>query len=174
MYAYDDARVYAINSAFLPVPGPLWAEAYLFTPDGVTFSTSSGGLSTGLEPDAVAALFAVMTPAAVRARLGPNRTYFVSLALHRGLSAAGPIISQGTYWLSTTEDVLDWGASTFYNTPCSAFADYRDLLGLGPPKLEVGILKHYLHVRYTKCNWHTSAKCRCTRITRTPGQQLLT
>lgn len=47
--------------------------------------------------------------------------------------------SSGTYWLSTTPDVLDWPQSTWYNTPCSSFADYADLRALPPAPLVVDV-----------------------------------
>ena len=137
MYAYDDSRVYAINSAYIPVAGPLWGDAELFTPNGVSFFHASGGLPSGLVADEVAPLFSLPTPAEVRARLGPRRTYLVALTLYSGPTSASPIVSQGTYWLSTNEDVLDWNASTFYNTPCTAFADFTDLRKLEPAELQV-------------------------------------
>lgn len=136
MYAYDDARVYAINSAYRPVPGPLWAEAQLLTPNASVFASASASVPSGLDADAVVALFSLPMPAEVLAVLGPGRTYLVALSLREGTSS-GRVLSQGTYWLSTSPDVLDWNASTYLTTPCSAFADFRDLLGLGPAQLDV-------------------------------------
>lgn len=137
MYAYDDARAYVVNSAFTDVTSPLWAEAQLLAPNGSVFANATGELTHGLASDAVTRVLSLPPPAEVRLRLGSHRTYFVALKLHNGSSAAGPVVSQGTYWLSTSEDVLDWEATTWYNTPCTAFADFRDLLGLGPARLEV-------------------------------------
>ena len=94
MYAYDDARVYAVNSAFTAVPGPLWAASQLFFPNGSVFDSVSGGLSEGLPADGVALAFALPTPAAVRSRLGPHRTYFVALSMYNGSSDAAPVVSR--------------------------------------------------------------------------------
>lgn len=161
MYAYDDARAYAVNSLFAPVTGPLWGEAALFTGNGTVFATAAGGLPDGLPGDGAAPLFALPTPDAVRAVLGPRRTYFVGLTLYYGSSnASGAVVSaaaggamrfrgrsralgaqasRGTYWLSTSPDVLDWPGSTWYNTPCSAYADYGDLRALPPAPLTVTV-----------------------------------
>jgi exo-1,4-beta-D-glucosaminidase len=142
MYAYDDARAYAVNSLFTPVPGPLWGEAELFTGDGVVFANASGALAEGLAPDGVTAVFALPTQAEVAALIGPRRTYFVALRLRQGApgNTTGPVVAQSTYWLSTQEDVLDWAQSTYITTPCSTYADYSDLLALPPAPLRLDAL----------------------------------
>ena len=45
-------------------------------------------------------------------------------------SSTGAVETTNTYWLSAQPDVLDWNASTFYRTPCSAYTDYSGLCHL--------------------------------------------
>jgi len=52
-------------------------------------------------------------------------------------SAPGQLVTENAYWLSTAEDVLEWGQSTFYNTPCSAYANFSALHSLPPVQLNV-------------------------------------
>jgi exo-1,4-beta-D-glucosaminidase len=52
-------------------------------------------------------------------------------------SAPGQLVTENAYWLSTAEDVLEWGQSTFYNTPCSAYANFSALHRLPPVQLNV-------------------------------------
>ena len=49
--------------------------------------------------------------------------------------AAGAVVDEGTYWLSTAPDVIDWSSSTWYNTPCSAWASFADLRSLAAAPL---------------------------------------
>jgi exo-1,4-beta-D-glucosaminidase len=47
------------------------------------------------------------------------------------------IVSQNFYWLSSTEDVLDWEKSTWYYTPTSSYADLTQLKDLPEVQLKV-------------------------------------
>jgi exo-1,4-beta-D-glucosaminidase len=64
-----------------------------------------------------------------------STTYFLKLELH---DAAGKLVSDNFYWLSTKPDVLDWDKKldTVY-TPQSAYADLSGLNTLPPVKLRV-------------------------------------
>jgi exo-1,4-beta-D-glucosaminidase len=53
--------------------------------------------------------------------------YFLDLRLK---TSDGATIASNLYWLSTTEDVLDLGASTWFYTPNSAYADFTGLARL--------------------------------------------
>ncbi len=68
---------------------------------------------------------------------GLTTTYFLKLELH---NAAGKLIRDNFYWLSTKPDVLDWAkrSDTVY-TPQKEFADLTGLNDL--PKSKVGITK---------------------------------
>jgi len=69
------------------------------------------------------------------AAAGAADVYLLRLTLTD--QAAKVVVSSNTYWLSTSPDVLDWNASTWYNTPCSSYADYSGLRKLQPPALSV-------------------------------------
>jgi len=68
---------------------------------------------------------------------GLTPTYFLKLELH---NAAGKLLSENFYWLSTKPDVLDWAkrSDTVY-TPQKVFADLTGLNDL--PKTTVMITK---------------------------------
>jgi exo-1,4-beta-D-glucosaminidase len=64
--------------------------------------------------------------------LGP--VYFLDLKLK---DAAGQIVSDNFYWLSTRTDVMDYPATTWFVTPIKEFADFRVLESLPRVKLKV-------------------------------------
>jgi len=68
---------------------------------------------------------------------GLTTTYFLKLELH---NAAGKLVSENFYWLSTKPDVLDWAKrnGTAY-TPQKEFGDLTGLNSL--PKARVAITK---------------------------------
>lgn len=53
---------------------------------------------------------------------GLSTTYFVRLLLK---DAAGTVVDRNVYWLSTKADTLNYGASTWYHTPQSGYADLK-------------------------------------------------
>ncbi len=53
---------------------------------------------------------------------------FVRLTLSN--ATTDETVATADYWISATPDVLDWGASTFYRTPCSSYVDYNGLCAL--------------------------------------------
>ena len=63
-----------------------------------------------------------------------SSTYFLRLTLEDG---KGQTISSNFYWLSTSDDVLDWGKSTWYYTPTNSYADMTALEKLAPVNLLV-------------------------------------
>jgi exo-1,4-beta-D-glucosaminidase len=65
---------------------------------------------------------------------GISKTYFLRLQLH---DAAGALVSDNFYWLSTKPDTLDWGhkQDTVY-TPQKDFGDFSGLNSLPQVKLE--------------------------------------
>ncbi|PWT92826.1 MAG: glycosyl hydrolase family 2 [Blastocatellia bacterium] len=63
-----------------------------------------------------------------------SSTYFLDLTL---ADEHGETVSKNFYWLSKTDDVLDWAKSTWYYTPTSSFADMTQLSALPPVKLNV-------------------------------------
>ncbi len=55
---------------------------------------------------------------------GLSKTYFVRLRME---NRSGRVVDRSFYWLSTRPDVFNWKASTWYYTPLSSYADFRDL-----------------------------------------------
>ena len=58
--------------------------------------------------------------------INTNGTYFMRLTLYKS-DSFGEVLSLNTYWLSNNMDVNNWKKSTWYNTPCSSYADFEDL-----------------------------------------------
>ena len=63
-----------------------------------------------------------------------SSTYFLRLTLEDERRDA---ISSNFYWLSKTDDALDWSKSTWYYTPTSSFADMTQLSELPPVRLNL-------------------------------------
>ena len=70
---------------------------------------------------------------------GLSTTYFLKLDLTDG---AGRVISRNFYWLSTHPDVNEFANSTWYATPLSSYADYRDLGTLPKVRVNVSAASH--------------------------------
>jgi exo-1,4-beta-D-glucosaminidase len=66
-----------------------------------------------------------------------SQTFFVKLTL----KDRAEIVSQNLYWLSSTNDVLDWDKSTWYFTPTSAYADMTQLKSLPEVQLKISATK---------------------------------
>jgi exo-1,4-beta-D-glucosaminidase len=50
--------------------------------------------------------------------------------------AAGNVLNRNVYWLSPTEDQLDWDKSTWYITPVAKYADFRSLKTIDPAQVQ--------------------------------------
>lgn len=57
--------------------------------------------------------------------------------------SAGTVLSRNVYWLTNTVDVLDWGKSTWYYTPCETFVNYTALSTLETAKMSVSTEQVY-------------------------------
>ncbi|MGE5816641.1 MAG: glycoside hydrolase family 2 protein, partial [Deltaproteobacteria bacterium] len=127
-YSYDDASVVVVNSTYEAIKG-LKVSAKIYDIDAkekaardATIDLAADGVSKALDlprPDG-------LTP-----------TYFLKLQLH---DAAGKLLGDNFYWLSTKADTLDWGKrkDTVY-TPQKDFADLTGLENL--PKVKLSISK---------------------------------
>jgi exo-1,4-beta-D-glucosaminidase len=62
-----------------------------------------------------------------------SATFFVRLTLEDRQR----IMSRNFYWLSSTDDVLDWEKSTWYYTPTSSYADMTQLKNLPEVQLKI-------------------------------------
>jgi exo-1,4-beta-D-glucosaminidase len=65
---------------------------------------------------------------------GLGRTYFLKLDLS---DDAGQVLSRNFYWLSTHPDMNDFAKSSWYSTPQSAYADFKDLGNLPRVRLDL-------------------------------------
>jgi exo-1,4-beta-D-glucosaminidase len=59
---------------------------------------------------------------------GASNPVFLRLTLLD--AGSGLEVQRNLYWLSAEPDVLDWNASNFYRTPCSAYTNYSGLCDL--------------------------------------------
>jgi exo-1,4-beta-D-glucosaminidase len=63
-----------------------------------------------------------------------GKTWFLDLQLQ---DSAGNPLSDNVYWLSAKPDVLDYGKSEWFYTPCKEWADLTALNGLKPATVQV-------------------------------------
>ena len=82
-------------------------------------------------------------------------TFFVKLTLEDRQQ----VVSRNFYWLSSTEDVLDWEKSTWYYTPTTSYADMSQLKSLPEVQLKIsatktrqGVGRELAHVKVSNPN----------------------
>jgi len=129
MYSYNDNSIWIVNSLYVantPAP-PITAEISVYTINSVNVYNHSLTVSS-LPADSSWKIFQL-----------PNidnlsKTYFLRLSL---TGQSNTVISSNTYWLSTSQDVLEWGSSSWFRTPCSSYADFTLLKGLPKVQLKV-------------------------------------
>jgi len=141
-YSYDDRSIVVVNGFYQQFNG-LKASAKIYNLD----MTEKFSAQTNLDitADGVKRVFTLPDPA----DLSP--VYFVKLTL---TDAAGKLVSDNFYWLSTQGDTLDKPrqGSDWYYTPTKQFADFKALNMLPPVKLNViakssgGAREHTTHV----------------------------
>jgi exo-1,4-beta-D-glucosaminidase len=124
-YSYDDRSVVAVNNTLRPL-GRVKLTARVFDIDLAEKFTKA--VTLDLPVDSNVRAFSLPT------REGLTPTYFLKLTLE---ADDGELLSSNFYWLSTKEDVLDFDKSTWYYTPASAYADYKQLQGLPRTTLNV-------------------------------------
>jgi len=129
-YSYDDDSVAVINGTYELLKGTR-VSAKIYSIDGK--ERASRGATLDLPADSSTKAFDLPKPD------GLTTTYFLKLELH---NAAGKLIRDNFYWLSTKPDVLDWAkrSDTVY-TPQKEFADLTGLNSL--PKAKVTITKSF-------------------------------
>ena len=125
-YGYNDNSVAVVNGTYEPIKG-LKVTAKLFNIDGREVAKQDANLD--IASDSAAKALDLPKPRNL------STTYFLKLYLH---DAAGKLISENFYWLSTKPDTLDWSkrSDTVY-TPQKEFADLTGLNSLPPVKLEL-------------------------------------
>jgi len=131
-YSYDDNSIWIVNSQYTPHTTPVSVTAEVYNVDGyrIYLTTVQHGQ---IRADTSQNVFTLphLTNMSV--------AYFVLLQLRD--TASNALITDNSYWLSTKQDVLDWKKSTFYNTPCTAYADFTLLHTLPPVDLVVNYTK---------------------------------
>jgi len=118
-YSYSDKAIVVVNST-LQSYANMNATAKVYNLDGTLKYNNSVVLSS-VGPDSSTAAFNV--PAIT----GLTGAYFLRLTL---TDASSNVISNQTYWLSTTPDVLNWRKTSWYDTPTSSYANYTTLATL--------------------------------------------
>ncbi len=127
-YSYDDNSVAVINGTYEALKG-MKVSAKIYNVDAQEKASRDATLD--LTPDSSTKAFDLPAPE------GLTPAYFLKLQLH---DAAGKLVSDNFYWLSTKPDVLDWaGRKDTVYTPQKEFADLTGLNGL--PKARVAITK---------------------------------
>ena len=127
-YSYDDNSVSVVNSTYDALKG-MKVSAKIFSIEAKEKGSKSANLD--LDADSSTKAFELPTPE------GLSTTYFLKLQLH---DAAGKLVSDNFYWLSTKLDTLDWaGRSDTVYTPQRDFSDLTGLNSL--PKARVAITK---------------------------------
>jgi exo-1,4-beta-D-glucosaminidase len=127
-YSYDDDSVAVINGTYEALKGTK-VSAKIYSIDAK--EKASREATVDLRADSSTKAFDLPKPE------GLTPTYFLKLELR---DAAGKLVSENFYWLSTKADVLDWAkrSDTVY-TPQKEFGDLTGLNSL--PKVRVAITK---------------------------------
>jgi exo-1,4-beta-D-glucosaminidase len=127
-YSYDDNSVAVINGTYEALKG-VKVSAKIYNIDAKEKASREATLDLGADSSTRA--FDLPKPD------GLTPTYFLKLELRE---AAGKLLSDNFYWLSTKADVLDWDKrqDTVY-TPQKEFADLTGLNSL--PKAKIAITK---------------------------------
>jgi exo-1,4-beta-D-glucosaminidase len=127
-YSYDDNSINVVNSTYEALKG-MKVTAKIYNIDAKEKASRDAKLD--LAADSATKAFDLPTPE------GLSTTYFLKLQLH---DAAGKLVSDNFYWLSTKADTLDWaGRTDTVYTPQKDFADLTALNSL--PKAKVAITK---------------------------------
>jgi exo-1,4-beta-D-glucosaminidase len=84
-----------------------------------------------------------------------SQTFFLRLTLEDRQKT----VSRNFYWLSLTDDVLDWEKSTWYYTPTTSYADMTQLKNLPEVQLKIsatkthqGVGKEVAHITFSNPN----------------------
>src|SRR6266849_6741937 len=115
-YSYDDNSIAVINGTYESIKGAR-VSAKIYSIDAKEKGSREATLD--LAADNSIKAFDLPTPE------GLTPTYFLKLELH---DAAGKLLSDNFYWLSTKPDVLDWAKRT--DTVYTPQKEFGDLTGL--------------------------------------------
>ena len=127
-YSYDDNSVNVVNSTYDALKG-MKVTAKIYNIDAK--ERAAKDIKLDLAADSSTKALDLPTPE------GLSTTYFLKLELH---DAAGKLVDDNFYWLSTKLDTLDWaGRSDTVYTPQKDFSDLTGLNNL--PKAKVSVTK---------------------------------
>jgi len=115
LYGYDDKQIAVVNHTRTAANG-LTASAKVYNLDGTLKYSNSAGVSVGA--DGSVRVFAIPSIT------GLTSTYFLKLDLTDG---GGQTVSRNFYWLSTRAEIHNYGASDWYYTPVTQYADFTAL-----------------------------------------------
>ena len=143
-YSYDDNSVAVVNSRYEPL-GAMKATARIYNVDGS--EKYSHDVKMDVPADGSVKAFDLPAPDQW------STTYFLRLDLH---DAAGKLVSDNFYWLSTKPDTLDWKKrrGTAY-TPQKDYGDITALSQLPAVKLT---LSERVFPRASKAVMHVTVK----------------
>ena len=130
-YSYDDNSVNVVNSTYETLKG-MKVSARIYDLDAREKASKKATLDVAA--DSSPKVFDLPTPE------GLSTTYFLKLELH---DAAGKLVSDNFYWLSTKLDTLDWaGRTDTVYTPQKDFGDLTGLNNLPKAKLTITKMRH--------------------------------
>jgi exo-1,4-beta-D-glucosaminidase len=125
-YSYDDNSVAVVNSRYEPVSG-MNVSAKIYSVDAT--EKYSHAEKVDIPADGSVKAFNLPAPA--------DLTYFLRLELH---DAAGKLVSDNFYWLSSKPDALNWKGRK--DTAYTPQADFGDLTALNQlPQLTLAVQK---------------------------------
>jgi len=131
LYSYDDKSIWVVNSLYKQQCNVV-AKGLVYSVDGKLLYNHTANVDC-VASDASVKLFSIPSIPSL------STAYFVRLSLTDQTS--GNVVSQNDYWLSTVPDVIDWKKSTWFNTPCTSYGDFKLLSTLPKVTLVVQVDK---------------------------------
>jgi exo-1,4-beta-D-glucosaminidase len=123
VFSYDDRSIWLVNSTYKAAPG-ITVSARVLDLNAQEKWTQQQKVD--LASDGTQRLFEVPQPE------GISGAYFLVLTAK---DAGGKQVGSNFYWLSTTQETLDFSKSEWYMTPTAQFADFTSLSQM--PKVRV-------------------------------------
>ncbi|HCT77791.1 MAG TPA: hypothetical protein DGT23_14610, partial [Micromonosporaceae bacterium] len=114
-YSLDNRSVHVVNSR-PTAANNLTARVNVYNLDGTSKYSFEGAVN-------VAGYGAKSSVVTIPALTGLSAAYFVKLTLTEG----GNEVSRNVYWLSTSNDVINWSGNTWYYVPTSSYANLKSL-----------------------------------------------
>ncbi|MFD9943738.1 fibronectin type III domain-containing protein [Nonomuraea sp. NPDC059023] len=124
-YSYDNDSVVVVNSTTNAAQN-LQVKTDVFNLDGTAKYSSTATVNVPADGGKATAV-------TIPSISGLSSTYLVRLTLLR----AGEEIDRNVYWLSTSDDVIDWSGNTWYYVPTSSYANLTGLNSMPRTSLSV-------------------------------------